>query len=109
MIDLWPAQGPGRLAWPKCFTIRRGWTLVGTTLLILGLWLGFAGWWGCYTESGQARFDEMDELIPWFAIWASPVTASIGGIVIMIGRISSDSERSAESSVTSPPNSGNPG
>lgn len=45
------------------------------------------GWWGMFHPAGQKHFDEMDGMIPFFALCFSAVAGSIYVILMIIRKI----------------------
>ncbi len=56
-------------------------------VLLLAIVLFTFGYWGYFTQSGQSAFDEMNGMIPFFALIGSGVLGLIVVILIIIGRI----------------------
>jgi hypothetical protein len=58
--------------------------IIHTIVIIIILVGAVFGWWGMFHPAGQKHFDEMDGMIPFFALCFSGVTGSVYVIVMIV-------------------------
>jgi hypothetical protein len=53
-------------------------------IFILSVFIGVFGYWGCYTKAGNAHYDEMAGMIPFFALVISGLLLVISLILFLV-------------------------